>query len=325
MAPVTSIRTALSRLWLTDRALTGAALLMLGALATFAVGLALDPRIVTGTPVWLKPAKFAVSTAIYMFTLAWIFGSLGEWPRVRRVVGRATAGIFIAEVAVIALQAWRGTTSHFNVSTPLDGALFAFMGSAIVVQTLLSVAVAVALWRQRFQDRALGWALRLGMVITIVGASTGGLMTRPTDAQLAHIAETHRASIVGAHTVGAPDGGPGLPGTGWSLEHGDLRVPHFLGLHALQVLPILVWLLTRRRVDEARRARLAVVAGGSYATLFFILVWQALRGQSLISPDALTVGALVVWAIAATVMAVWPFRTRSARTDAEAALNWINP
>ena len=67
------------------------------------------------------------------------------------------------------------------------------MGSAIVLQTLLSVLVAVALWRQQFQDRALGWALRLGMVITIAGASTGGLMTRPTDAQLEQIVATHQA------------------------------------------------------------------------------------------------------------------------------------
>jgi hypothetical protein len=305
--------------------LTGSALLMLGALPVFLAGLALDPRVVTGAPVWLKPAKFAASTAIYMFTLAWVFTYLSDWPRVRRVVGRASAAIFIAEVAVIALQAWRGTTSHFNVSTPLDGALFAFMGGAILIQTLMSITVAVALWRQSFQDRALGWALRLGMVITIAGASTGGLMTRPTEAQLTRVAATGQMPIVGAHTVGAPDGGAGLPGTGWSVEHGDLRVPHFIGLHALQVLPIFVWLLARRNVDVARRARLAVVAGGGYAALFLIMIWQALRGQALISPDAVTLTALLVWAAVTAGLAVWPFH-RSSMTSATAdSRNWINP
>jgi hypothetical protein len=321
MAFVTSIRAVLSRLWQTDKPLTASALLMLGALGAFLIGMALDPRVITAAPAWLKPAKFAASTAIYMFTLAWIFSYLSDWPRVRRVVGWASAIIFVVEVGVIALQAWRGTTSHFNFSTPLDAALFSFMGAAIVIQTILSVLVAVALWRQPFQDRALGWALRIGLVITIIGASTGGLMTRPTDAQLAQIAATRQVSIMGAHTVGAPDGGAGLPGTGWSVEHGDLRVPHFIGLHALQVLPVLTWLLWRRRINDARRTRLAVVAGGSYAGLFLILLWQALRGQALVSPDAVTLLALVVWAVA-TVVAAWPFRVRPA-TDA--ALNWINP
>ena len=323
MTFVTRIRSVLSHLWQSDRVLTGSALLMLGALAVFLAGMLLDPRIVTGAPAWLKPAKFAISTAIYMFTLAWIFTYLRDWPKVRRVVGRATAAIFIAEVAVIALQAWRGTTSHFNVSTPLDGALFAFMGGAIVAQTLMSVSVAVALWRQSFHDRALGWALRLGMVITIAGASMGGVMTRPTEAQLAHVAATGQMPIVGAHTVGAPDGGPGLPGTGWSVEHGDVRVPHFLGLHALQLLPVLAWLLWRRRINDVLRARLVIVGGGSYATLVLIMLWQALRGQSLVSSDVMTLGVFAVWALVTGMAAVWPFRSRPAASDA--TLNWINP
>jgi hypothetical protein len=325
MTPVTSIQLGLSRVWKSDSTLTVSALLMVGALAAFVVGLLTDPRVITGAPAWLKPVKFAVSTAIYMFTLAWVFTYLSEWPRLRRLVGRGTAAIFIVEVAIIALQAWRGTTSHFNYSTPLNGALFVIMGSAIVLQTLLSVAVAVALWGQPFNDQALGWALRLGMVITIAGAFTGGLMTRPTDAQLEQIVATRRATIIGAHTVGAPDGGPGLPGTGWSVEHGDLRVPHFIGLHALQVLPVIALLLWRRRIEDRRRARLIVAAGSSYAVLFLILIWQALRGQAVVSPDALTLSVFAVWAALTAGMAVWPFRTRSSRPDGDATPNWINP
>jgi len=325
MIVVTAIHQGLSRLWKSDRTLTASALLMLGALAAFVVGLAIDPRVITGAPAWLKPAKFAVSTAIYLFTLAWIFTYLREWPRLRRIVGRFTASIFILEVAIIALQAWRGTTSHFNVSTPLNATLFAVMGSAIALQTLSSVFVAVALWRQKFEDPALGWALRLGMVITIAGASLGGMMTRPTDAQLHQIAATHQAAIIGAHTVGAPDGGPGLPGTGWSLEHGDLRVPHFIGLHALQLLPVIALLLSRRRIEDARRVRLMLVAGGSYAAVFSILIWQALRGQALISPDALTLTGFGLWIALTVGLAVWPFRTRSTRPNADSTLNWINP
>jgi hypothetical protein len=199
--------------------------------------------------------------------------------------------------------AWRGTTSHFNIRTPLDAVLFSIMGGAIVIQTLSTIAVAVALWRHRFEDLSWGRALRFGMSITIAGALTGGLMTPPTTAQLEAARAGERMIVSGAHTVGAPDGGPGLPGTGWSTGHGDLRVPHFIGLHAVQALPLLVLLLTRAGIGRAQRARVMVVAGPSYAALCLILLIQAVRGVPLVAPDAATLAQLGGWALATAIAA----------------------
>jgi hypothetical protein len=285
-------------------ALTSTAALMLIALAVSLAGLWLDPRVVAGTPAWLKPAKFAASTAIYALTLAWVFTYLPAWPTMRRRVGLTTAIVLVLEVAIIDIQAWRGTMSHFNVSTPLDLALWATMGLGIALQTLTSVAAAVAVWRETFTDRALGWAVRIGLSLTIIGASSGGLMTSPTRTQLADARVTHRMNVAGAHTVGAPDGGPGLPAVGWSRRHGDLRVPHFVGLHAVQVLPLIAFLLGTRRWPEAARVRLVLTAGASYTALFGILLWQALRGQALVNPDVVTISALAVWA-ALTAAIAW--------------------
>ena len=311
------LRTMVARLWTGSPALTTAGLLMIGVLAASIAGLVVDSRVITGAPAWLKPAKFAVSNAIYMLTLAWIFTHLPAWPRTRRIAGWVTAVVLVLEVVIIDAQAWRGTTSHFNIGTALDTVLFAIMGLAIALQTVASVAVAVALWRQHFDDRALGWALRFGMVITIVGACTGGLMTRPTTAQLEEARATGRIAIAGAHTVGAPDGGPGLPGTGWSVQHGDVRIPHFIGLHAMQVLPLFALAIGRRRAHAAR-VRMIVVATASYATLFAILLWQALRGQSLVQPDGATIAALMGWAIL-TALGTWFAATRRATTRNQAA------
>lgn len=293
----------LNRLWKSSAPLTATGLLMIAALAGAAIGLAVDPRIITGAPAWLKPAKFAASIAIYTFTLAWIFSVIPEWVRTRRIVEWTTAVALTGEVVLIGLQALRGTTSHFNVATLFDGVVFTIMGAAIVVQTLSVVAVAVALWRHQFADRALGWALRLGMITTIVGAMTGGLMTQPTGQQLAAARAGGRITVVGAHTVGAPDGGSGLPGTGWSTAHGDLRVPHFIGLHALQVLPIVALVLARRTVRDLVRVRLTITAAASYIALFGILLLQALRGQSVLTPDALTMALLGAWALATAAAA----------------------
>jgi hypothetical protein len=109
-------------------------------------------------------------------------------------------------------------------------------------------------------------------------------------------------TVAGAHTVGAADGGPGLAGTGWSTQHGDLRVPHFLGLHAMQTLPLVALLLARRRLSDAVRVRLVLIAGTSYAALYLILVGQALRGVSLVAPDTTTVTQLGIW-VALTIVA----------------------
>ena len=46
-----------------------------------------------------------------------------------------------------------------------------------------------------------------------------------------------------------------------------------------------------------------LTAAGSYVALFGILLWQALRGQSVLAPDALTIAALGGWAAVTAVAA----------------------
>lgn len=285
-----ALRLPLHALWKVDPLLTATGLGLLLLLPIFAALLVLDARTIMGAPAWLKPAKFALSTAIYSLTLAWVFTHLPNWPATRRIVGRVTASVMLVEVAVIALQAFRGTTSHFNVSTPFDAALFSIMGLAIVSQTISTVAVAIALWRNQFADAAMGWALRAGMTITIMGASVGGLMTAgPTPEQMAEIKATGRITVVGAHSVGGPDGGPGLPGVGWSTRHGDLRVPHFFGLHAIQALPLFAFLLSRR--PNPRNVAVVQSVACVYALIFVLLLAQARMGVPLLNlgPDVQTV------------------------------------
>lgn len=316
MPTTRAIREAVTALWRNDAPLTAVGLVMIAALPLMATGLVVDDRVITGAPAWLKPAKFAVSTAIYSFTLAWMFGYLGDWVRLRALVSRTTAIVFVVEVGIICLQAWRGTTSHFNVSTRLDAALFAVMGVGIALQTLASALVAFALFRQHIDDQAMGAALRAGMVITLLGASTGGLMTSPSADQIREASRTGRLPIAGAHTVGGPDGGPGLPVVRWSREHGDLRAPHFIGLHAMQALPLLaVWLHGRAR----RPVRLVRVVALSYGSLFLVLLLQALRGEPLLDPGAATTSLAAAWLAASLLGLVlgsrtWELGTRTGRT-----------
>lgn len=303
------------------RPLESATWLMAALGLVFGVLMLLDPRTIEGAPAWLKPLKFAVSTAIYSATLAWVLRFLPDWPRLARRAAAVTAWVFVVEVALIALQAARGTTSHFNTSSLVDGVIFSVMGVGIAAQTLAAIAVTWALWRQTFADRAMGWALRLGMTLAVAGASVGGIMTQPTAAQLAAARETQQMPRAGAHTVGAPDGGPGLPGTGWSLAHGDLRVPHFVGLHAMQALPLVAWLVARRR-GTRERTRVGVVMGAavSYTALFGLLFAQAMLGQPLIAPAGAVASGLAAWSLGTVVFALVAWRALGAGVTSRTAM-----
>src|SRR5262245_7717939 len=292
-----NIAKEIRKAWSASAPLTATALLMFAAFIASLAGILLDHRLITGVPAWLKPAKFAISTGIFSGTLAWLYRYISVWPRFVRAMGWVLSVVLILEVAIIDVQAARGITSHFNVGTPINAALFGIMGTAIAVLWLASVGVFIALVRQKFSNAAWGWWLRLGMLTTVLGAAFGGLMLRPTPTQIETLRTNNSISIAGAHTVGAPDGGPGLPGVGWSTQHGDLRISHFFGLHGVQLLPLFGWLMLRRRSNQAdrRQTRLAFAATASYLGFIGILTWQALRGQSVIEPDSMTLLALGVW------------------------------
>jgi hypothetical protein len=279
------------------------------------IALAVDTRILVGAPLWAKPLKFAISFTIYGVTWAWLYSLQRRSRRLGWWLGTAIAAASTLEMAIIAGQAARGQRSHFNVATPLDTTLYGIMGSTILVLFVANLIWVILVLRDRYADAASTWALRLGLTISLAGLGLGSLMTSPTAEQ-----QTGRVTdIAGAHNVGVPDGGPGLPLLGWSTVGGDLRIPHFIGMHALQLLPLLALALVplSRRLPvlraEATRSRLIQISGAGYAGLLALVTWQALRGQSIVRPDLLTLtaaGVLVVTVAAAGIAVLARARSR---------------
>jgi hypothetical protein len=262
-----------------------AAVLGVLAVAT-AIGVAVDDRVLLGAPVWLKPLKFALSFGLYALALAWMLGALDRWRRTGQAVGWVLVVASAVEVGVIALQAGRGRRSHFNEETALDGSLYSLMGATVALIWLATAVVAVLLLRQHIADPAMRWAIRLGLFVSLLGMALGMLMVGG-----------------GAHAVGVADGGPGVPFFGWSTVGGDLRVGHFVGLHALQVLPLLAAGLAALGWPSGRRRRAVWVAAAGYVGLVALLTWQALRGQALVAPDGPTLLALAVLVVGVGVAA----------------------
>lgn len=283
----------LPSLWRVHAPLTLSALLTASVTLFFIIGIFADPRVITGAPAWLKPTKFGVSITLYTLTLTWILGFIKGRRRLVNILGWTVIITFALEWVAIIIQVVRGTTSHFNIATPLDTALWSLMGTSIVVLWAANFVIAGLLLSQRFENPAFAWSLRLGVLITVVGMGLGFLMTSPTAQQMAGWEVGGPITIAGAHTVGAPDGGPGLPVVGWSTQGGDLRAPHFVGMHALQVIPFFGWLVSRwKRLRMGTRVALVWIASGFYLGATALLTLQALRAQRIISPDALTLGLL---------------------------------
>ncbi|MFE1479749.1 hypothetical protein ACFW80_02425 [Streptomyces fimicarius] len=261
-----------------------------------AVGLVVDDRVLVGAPIWAKPFKFSVSFVAYCLTLAWMLTLLTRGRRIGRWAGHVVVLTSLVEMVIITVQVVRGKRSHFNTATAFDSALWNTMGMTIVVLWAATLVIAVLLLRTRIADRAEALAVRGGLLIALAGAALGFLMTLPSESQQA-VGNLDASDAIGAHSVGVPDGGPAMALTGWSTTGGDLRAPHFVGMHALQLIPLVLMalvLLAPRFAplrDAGVRLRLVRVAVAGYAALVALITWQALRGQPLIHPDGITLAA----------------------------------
>ena len=214
---------------------------------------------VNGINTYIKPLKFFVSIAIFCFTVGWIFYYL-QLPRKVKAFNIMAVIIFTYESVVITWQAANGRLSHFNVSTPLYGILFSIMGIAIVLLTLWTGYFGLLFFRKKEWSipKPYLWGIRLGILFFVVFALEGGLM--------AHALK---------HTVGADDGGKGLPLVNWSREHGDLRIAHFLGIHTLQIFPLFGYFI-------AKSSKAVIAFALVYAGLVSAVLIQALMGLPLL-------------------------------------------
>ncbi len=230
-----------------------------------------DSRTVTGVNTWIKPMKFCLSVTAYLWTLAWFLDYVRDSRRSFKTISLSVTVVMFIEMVCIYSQAARGVQSHFNFSTPYDATVFSMMGMMIYLNLLFDVwALGLFVVKKPDIPSSYLWGIRLGFLLFLIFAFQGQMM----------IARE-------AHSVGVPDGGPGLPMVNWSATGGDLRIAHALGMHAFQIIPLIGWLLFkyRERLNFAGSYPTAFTALFSliYAAVCFGLLAQALAGRPLIS------------------------------------------
>ena len=164
------------------------------------------------------------------------------------------------EVLYIAIQAFRKMPSHYNVSTPFYSAMFIVMAIAATIVTLWTAYIGILFFIQDFKELSTHylWGIRLGIFIFVIFSFQGFLMGSRM-----------------SHTVGANDGTPGIPFLNWSKNFGDLRIVHFFGMHALQMIPFLSFYILKSVWS-------VLAVSFIYFCLAVIILAVSLVGKSLI-------------------------------------------
>ncbi|GBF39835.1 hypothetical protein [Leptospira johnsonii] len=192
-----------------------------------------DPRIVMGINTWIKPIKFAVSIWIFLWTMAWFLEQLNDFPVFRDRLEKYFTIALSVELVLITLQAARGVQSHFNNATIFDSVIYGIMGLFIFPMMVVPIIMdrKFKLLSSKLDPRIL-IAIRFSLWILASASIIGFIISQRL-----------------AHAVGVPDGGPGLPIVNWSKNGGDIRIAHFAGIHALQILPLFAFFAIKQSWD----------------------------------------------------------------------------
>lgn len=232
------------------------------------IGLLIDDRTLLGVNVWIKPLKFMISDAIYLFTAGYLVTLYPFSTSKKNVINNINSFCLLIEGSIIVIQASRGVQSHYNMYTLLDGILYGMMGILIGINVIIMVVFLVETMRLKMKtSKAVQFSIFLGWIIIIAGSWVGSQMI----AQL-------------SHSVGVADGGAGIPLLNWSTVAGDLRIAHFFGLHGIQIIPLFAFFLFSKWNTSMRNQIIAVSSFGiAYGCWIGWTYYQAYHGMSLLS------------------------------------------
>ncbi len=213
----------------------------------------------------IKPLNFTASFATYLAVMVIFVDYLRASPGWKKTISWGISTCIATAITCITMQAARGTTSHFNQDTPFDATVSMLMDIADPVNSIF-VFIVLLLVLQSKIDVSLPtrWGILFGIIVFLAGGVVGGLMV-----------------FKGQSGVGVAPGGPGLPVLNWSTIAGDLRVAHFLGVHAIQILPIAGWLINQVDVlGRSMQTKQILVFGAcaGYTLLTAFVFVQAMAG-----------------------------------------------
>ena len=191
-----------------------------------------------------KPILFGVSTGLTLCSVGWLFAKLPSG-RFDAIVSVIVSASLVIEVLLITVQFWRGEASHFNRSTYFDSFIDIAMLGLITMAFCGLCYLGVRSLGRVDLPRDYRLAIRLGMGFLIVSCIIGFVISSHGYSQLQR--------DLTPETVG---------------QSGVAKFPHGVAIHALQILPALVYIL--RTFNFSLRQRMFFLQAVSITTILMV-------------------------------------------------------
>lgn len=184
----------------------------------FCIGFSLfDDTQVLGKNAWLNPIKYYFSIGIFIMSMAWYLYFLNNVIQRNILIWGFLLTTFI-QTSIVLLQSIRGVSSFYNLNTPFDKMVFGIQTISQIIFILLMVVTTYSFYFQKKNSKSqhFTWGIRMGMVIFLIGLLIGIYMIK---------VNVNNESILGINIL--------------YKKHGNLKIPFFLGIHGLQIIPLL--------------------------------------------------------------------------------------
>ena len=210
-----------------------------------------------GSVSWRKPILFGISTGMTLWSLGWLEKNLIRRDWLDKAIGWIVSITLVLEVALITLQRWRGTASHFNHATTFDEVIDFVMLGLIIVAFFGILYFGVRSFGQLKLDADYQSALRSGMGFLIVSCLIGFVISIYGYERLAEGLSPEKV------------GKEGVP-----------KFPHGIAIHALQLLPLAAFLMRRLAIPMPKRISVVYWLTASFVLQIFFASYQTLNGYA---------------------------------------------
>lgn len=225
--------------------------------------MALDDRLHNGINIWSKPFKFDVALVTYVATLSIFARWIPIATRQKLWFKVFTSSVIISillEIIWIKGAAAAGTSSHFNVASPLMVVTYSIAGLAALILTTGALVYGFLIWRN--QNTGLSKPMHFSIWF---GSISMAIMTVIVASYMA----AQSGHLVGGNLLDTE----AMPIMGWATDGGDLRVPHFFASHIIHILPLFVLISSWMFKSTSMRATISVAA--LYSAFTFYTLWEA--------------------------------------------------